>query len=100
LSFLSNLVAVVVEMWETRALADATNLGLAKMAESYPGSSPAKLSWLVAWLIRDETYSKALAEIVNHQHRIPLATHWGEGTRSSSDASATARAAAAKRLAR
>jgi TnpA family transposase len=42
-------------------------------------------SWLVAWHIRDETYSKALAEIVNHQHRIPFATHWGEGTTSSSD---------------
>ena len=69
----------------TAILADATNLGLGKMAESCPGTSPAKLSWLVAWHIRDETYSKALAEIVNHQHRIPFAAHWGEGTTSSSD---------------
>jgi hypothetical protein len=43
----------------TAILADATNLGLAKMAESCPGTSPSKLSWLVAWHIRDETYSKA-----------------------------------------
>jgi TnpA family transposase len=69
----------------TAILADATNLGLGKMAESCPGTSLAKLSWLVAWHIRDETYLKALAELVNHQHRIPFATHWGEGTTSSSD---------------
>ncbi len=49
----------------TAILADATNLGLAKMAESCPGTSPSKLSRLVAWHIRDETYSKALASIVN-----------------------------------
>jgi len=69
----------------TAILADATNLGLAKMAESCPGTSLAKLSWLVAWHIRDETYSKALAGIVNRQHRIPFAAHWGEGTTASSD---------------
>lgn len=66
-------------------LADATNLGLEKMAESCPGTSLARLSWLVAWHIRDETYSKALARIINHQHRVPFAAHWGEGTTSSSD---------------
>jgi len=66
-------------------LADATNLGLGKMAESCPGTSLARLSWLVAWHIRDETYSKALAGIINHQHRVPFAAHWGEGTTSSSD---------------
>jgi hypothetical protein len=41
----------------TAILADATNLGLGKMAEACPGTSIAKLSWLVAWHIRDETYS-------------------------------------------
>ena len=69
----------------TAILADATNLGLGKMAESCPGTSLAKLSWLVAWYIRDETYSKALAQIVNHHHRVPFAAHGGEGTTSSSD---------------
>jgi hypothetical protein len=44
----------------------------------------AKLSWLSAWHIRDETYSKALARLVNHQHCQPFAAHWGEGTTSSS----------------
>ena len=69
----------------TAILADATNLGLAKMTESCPGTSLAKLSWLVAWHIRDETYSRALAELVNYQHRLPFAAHWGEGKTSSSD---------------
>jgi TnpA family transposase len=69
----------------TAILADGTNLGLGKMAESCPGTSLAKLSWLVAWHIRDETYSKALAEIVNYQHSAPFAAHWGQGNTSSSD---------------
>ncbi|ERO93882.1 hypothetical protein L411_00307 [Escherichia coli BWH 24] len=34
-----------------------------------PGLTYAKLSWLQAWHIRDETYSAALAELVNHQYR-------------------------------
>ena len=69
----------------TAILADAINLGLVKMAEACPGKSLAKLTWLVAWHIRDETYRTALAELVNFQHRIPFAVHWGEGTTSSSD---------------
>jgi Tn3 transposase DDE domain len=69
----------------TVILADAINLGLNKMAEACPGTSIAKLSWLSAWHIRDETYSKALAEIVNYHHRQPFAANWGEGTTSSSD---------------
>jgi len=69
----------------TTLLADAINLGLAKMAESCPGSTYAKLSWLQAWHIRDETYSTALAELVNAQFRQPFAAWWGDGTTSSSD---------------
>jgi hypothetical protein len=66
-------------------LTDAINLGLTKMAESCPGTTYAKLSWLQAWHIRDETYSAALAELVNAQFRHPFAGNWGEGTTSSSD---------------
>ena len=69
----------------TTILADAINLGLSKMAESCPGSSYAKLSWLQAWHIRDDTYSAALAELVNAQFRQPFAENWGDGTTSSSD---------------
>ena len=55
------------------------------MAESCPGSTYAKLSWLQSWHIRDETYSSALAELVNAQYRQPFALWWGEGATSSSD---------------
>ena len=69
----------------TTILADAINLGLTKMAESCPGTTYAKLSWLQAWHIRDETYGAALAELVNAQFQHPFAQHWGDGTTSSSD---------------
>jgi TnpA family transposase len=66
-------------------LADAINLGLTKMAESSPSTTYAKLAWLQAWHIRDETYSSALAELVNAQSQQPFATWWGDGKTSSSD---------------
>lgn len=69
----------------TMLLADGLNLGLTKMAEACPGTTPAKLSWLQAWHIRDDTYSLALAELVNAQLHHPFAAHWGDGTTSSSD---------------
>lgn len=50
-----------------------------------PGIPLAMLSHVAAWHIREETYTKALAEVVNHHHRIGLAGHWGDGTTSSSD---------------
>ena len=66
-------------------LGDAINIGLTKMAESSPGMTYAKLSWLQAWHIRDETYSAALAELVNSQFNHSFAANWGDGTTSSSD---------------
>lgn len=55
------------------------------MAESCPGTSYAKLSWLQAWHIRDKTHGAALAELVNAQLRQPFAQLWGDGTTSSTD---------------
>ncbi|REC40944.1 Tn3 family transposase [Chryseobacterium sp. 5_R23647] len=69
----------------TVILSDAINLGLRKMSEASPGTSYAKLSWLQAWHIRDETYSSALAEIINVQSAHPFSFYWGEGKTSSSD---------------
>ena len=66
-------------------LADGINLGLSKMAEACPMTTYTKLSWLAAWCIRDATYSKALAELINAQHQQPLAKVWGKGNTSSSD---------------
>jgi hypothetical protein len=69
----------------TAILADAINLGLTKIAEACPGATYARLTWLQAWHIRDETYSAALAEVVNAQFRHPFAAFWDDGTTSSSD---------------
>jgi TnpA family transposase len=69
----------------TVILSDAINLGLYKMAESCQGMTYAKLSGIQAWHIRDETYSAALAELVNAQYHNPFAEYWGNGTTSSSD---------------
>ena len=69
----------------TAILADGINLGLSKMAESCPGTTYSKLSWLQAWHIRDETYSQALCELTNAQLKHPFATNWGDGKTSSSD---------------
>ncbi len=66
-------------------LADGINLGLTKMSESIQGTTYAKLARLQAWHIRDETYSSALAELVNAQFRHTFAENWGDGSTSSSD---------------
>ena len=55
------------------------------MADACPGVSLSTLSRIATWHIRDETYAKALAEIVNHHHQLEFAAHWGDGTTSSSD---------------
>ncbi|CDZ86639.1 transposase [Citrobacter koseri] len=67
------------------SLADGINLGLATMAESCPGTTRALLENIQAWYIHDETYSAALAELVNAQKSRPLAALWGDGSISSSD---------------
>jgi TnpA family transposase len=69
----------------TIILSNAINLGLTRMAEAVPGSSMKKLSWLADWHVRDDTFSAALAEVINFQHKLPFAEVWGDGTTSSSD---------------
>ncbi len=69
----------------TAILGDSINLGLSQMAELCPGMTYARLSWLQAWPIRDQTYSEALAELVNGQSCHPFADHCRYGTISSCD---------------
>jgi hypothetical protein len=59
----------------TAILADGINLGLTRMAEASPGIPLAMLSRVAARHIREETYTKALAEVVNHHHRIAFTGH-------------------------
>lgn len=66
-------------------LADATNLGLERMANASQGVSYAQLAWTHSWYLSEETYRGALAAIVDAHHRLPFARHWGDGSASSSD---------------
>ncbi len=66
-------------------LADATNLGLGRMAESSRGLTLSRLRWTTEWHVRDETYLAALAAIVNCHTAHPMARIWGDGDVSSSD---------------
>lgn len=70
----------------TAVLADGINLGLTRMAEACRETTWRELTWTADWHIRDECYQRALAELIDAQHRQPLAAHWGDGTSSSSDA--------------
>jgi TnpA family transposase len=69
----------------TAVLADATNLGLTRMADACAIASYHRLAWTAGWHLREETYRHALAAIVNAQHRHPLATLFGAADASSSD---------------
>lgn len=66
-------------------LADATNLGHTRMAEAYNLVTQRQLVWLASWHLREETYGRALARLVDAQHSAPLSTLFGSGTSSSSD---------------
>jgi TnpA family transposase len=66
-------------------LADATNLGLSRMANASQGVTRDQLIWTHDAYIREDTYNAALATIINAHHRLPLAAVWGDGTTSSSD---------------
>jgi TnpA family transposase len=69
----------------TALLADATNLGLARMARSSKIFSHSKLLWVAEWHIRDETYQAGLACLVDAIHAQPFTKIWGDGDTSSSD---------------
>lgn len=82
----------------TVILSEAINLGLTRMAEASPGSSFKELSWIEDWHIRDECYSRALAELVNCHHSMDLVDRWGYGTTASSDGQQFSLGSVAKEL--
>jgi hypothetical protein len=69
----------------TAVLADATNLGLTRMARSAGAFSHSHLLWVAEWHVRDETHKSALACLVDAIHAQPFTKIWGEGETSSSD---------------
>ena len=64
----------------TAVLADATNLGHTRMAEACNLVTQRQLGWLASWHLREETYGRALARLVDAQHTAPLAALFGSGT--------------------
>ena len=84
----------------TAILADAINLGLTKMTEACPGIAYGKLAGHQTRYIRDETYSAALAELVNAQSVQSLAANWATAPRRHPMASFFAPEVAARALAR
>ena len=66
-------------------LADATNLGLARMAAASQGVTRDQLVWARDAYVREDSYRQALAILIDAQHRLPIASVWGDGTSSSSD---------------
>src|SRR5262249_29788486 len=66
-------------------LAEAINLGPAKMAESSPSLKSESLLSADNSFLREETYGNGLIELVNYHHRLPFAHYWGDGTTSASD---------------
>ena len=69
----------------TAILADATNLGATRMADACALVTRHQLAWIGAWHLREDSYGRALATLVNAQHRMPLSRLFGDGTSSSSD---------------
>jgi TnpA family transposase len=69
----------------TTILADATNLGLTRMAAASQGVTRDELIWTANAYIRPETYQAALAKIIDAHHLLPIAILWGDGSTSSSD---------------
>jgi TnpA family transposase len=69
----------------TGVLAEATNLGLSRMADACSVASLRKLAWTAGWHLREDTYRSALAMLVNAQHSQPLAALFGAADISSSD---------------
>lgn len=71
-----NILAVLI--------ANATNLGLTRMAEAC-GVPYDVLVWTQEWYVREETLREANTVIVNHHHGLALTQVFGGGTMSSSD---------------
>lgn len=69
----------------TAVLADATNLGLTRMADACAVATYRQLAWTAGWHLREETYQRALAILVIAQQAQPLAAHFGAADVSSSD---------------
>ena len=72
----------------TAVLADATNMGLTRMADACSVASYRELAWNAGWHLREDTYRPGLAIIANALQQHPLAALFGAADVSSSDGQA------------
>ena len=63
-------------------LADATNLGLTRMAAASQGVTRDQLIWTADAYIRPETYKAALGRIIDAHHALPIPPHLPTGSSS------------------
>lgn len=66
-------------------IAEATNLGLARMADICDVASRRALLRMQTWHMRDETFRAALATLTDAIHAEPIAAWFGDGWRASAD---------------
>lgn len=66
-------------------MAMGTNIGLTKMAEATPDISYRQMANVMQWRLHEDAMTRAQATLVNYQHRLSLASYWGDGSTSSSD---------------
>lgn len=69
-------------------IAEATNLGLSRMAEICSAGSRRVLMRTQTWHMREETFEAALACLTDAIHAQPLSSWFGEGWRASADGQA------------
>lgn len=65
-------------------LADASDLGIARMAAASQSVTRDQLVWAKDAYVREDSYRHALAILVDAQHRLLIASVWGNGPTSSS----------------
>jgi hypothetical protein len=66
-------------------IAEATNLGLARMAEVCEAASRRALLRMLTWHMREDTFPAALGCLTDAIHAEPLSAWFGEGWRASAD---------------
>ncbi|MEC5293925.1 MULTISPECIES: Tn3 family transposase, partial [unclassified Aurantimonas] len=69
-------------------IAEATNLGLSRMAEVCGAGSRRALLRMQTWHMREETFRAALASLTDAIHAEPLSAWFGDGWRVSADGQA------------
>ena len=69
-------------------IAEATNLGLSRMAEISGAGSRRALLRMQTWYMREDTFRAALACLTDAIHAEPLSAWFGEGWRASADGQA------------